>query len=186
MKFIVNVVVAVIPCLCTAVIASAQQVATPQKREPLKIARIYADAKGETHWETITILTEPPGPTQAGGGPAETLASLGLPLTGKLTFHRIAGNLVIPNPPEKPHFAPYRTWIFVLSGSGFWWNVGNTKVEFKPGGTVLLADDTDSKGHNTAALGTETTFMFVPIAGGPAPSKPCANAPSVLNCLLGT
>src|SRR5690349_20164370 len=88
---------------------------TAEKREPLKIARIYADPNGDTHWETLDILNGVAGGPLAGSGPTETLASVGLPLTGKLTFHRIAGNLVIPNPPDKPHFAPYRTWIFVLS-----------------------------------------------------------------------
>jgi hypothetical protein len=169
-----------VAALWSAVILSAPQgssPAAPGKREPLKIARLWADLQGVTHFEDITLLTGPPpqrGQTPK-PGPADSVAALGLPLTGNVTFHRIPGNLVIPNPEPngKPHTAPYRTFVFVLNGSGFWWNSGdNTKVEFRPGGTVLLADDTGSKGHNTAALGTETVFMFVPVGGGPAPRRP--------------
>lgn len=191
MKISVLTAVGVLLFLSSVAMPSAQRPSTAAagKREPLKIARLWADEKGDTHFENITLLTGPPQRGKpATPSPVATLAATGMPLTGNITFHRIAGDLVIPNPEVsgKPHTAPYRTFIFVLGGSGFWWNsIDNTKVEFKPGGTVLLADDTGSKGHNTAAMGTETLFMFVPIGGGPAPRRPCANAPSVLDCLMG-
>ena len=167
-----------------AIFVSAEQGLNEGERVPLTINRIYADENGDTHWETLTLLTEAPRTPRTGS--TATLGSVGLPLTGNLTFHRIAGDLVIPNPEPngEPHTAPNRTYIFVLSGSGFWWNsTTNQQVEFRPG-SVLLADDTGSQGHNTAAMGTETVFMFVPIGGGPAPRRPCARAPVVLECLL--
>jgi hypothetical protein len=166
---------------------------TPGSSDALQIARIYADPKGETHFEFINLLvgprpkvtggvfnTYPPPPS--GPSPLAPLARVGLPLrpNANVGFTMISGDAVV------AALHPLaRSYFIVLTGTGFSWKATDgTEVNARPGGPIFLADDQDSKGHITRGLGLDSVFMSIPLTGD-SPRRPCANAPVVLDCLMG-
>ena len=63
------------------------------------------------------------------------------------------------------HPAPRRQFIITLSGSGFEVETSDgSVVQLRPG-SVLLAEDTnpEHRGHQSRALGGETSVMIVPV-----------------------
>ena len=113
--------------------------------EPLKIVRMFGDASGETHLETIAL------PLDARGGRSEVLRG-----PGTAQFSRFAATLSSPW-----HTTDRRKYLIVLSGAGYEIEVTDgTKMPFRAG-SILLADDASSKGHKTRALGGESLVMFV-------------------------
>ena len=164
---------------------------TPGEADSLQIARIYGDAQGETHFEFINLLegqrpnakggvysTYPP--PQGGPSPTAPFARVGLPLGGNFGVSMIAGDAVVP-----ALHALSRSYFLVVSGPGFEWKATDgTGVHARPGGPIFLADEQGSKGHITRGLGLDSVFLSIPVTGD-SPKRACANAPKVLDCLLG-
>ena len=202
MKITVRIVIAVMLVVGGVALMATQQSATtaqeagdyffktPGIGESLQIARIYADAEDETHWEFISFFEGRPNatggvynsypPSPQGPSPTARLVRLGLPLRGNLGFSMIAGDAVV------PALHPLnRSYFMVLTGPGFSWKATDgTEVQARPGGPIFLGDDQGSKGHITRALGLDSVFMSIPVMGE-SPRRPCASAPSVLDCLMG-
>ena len=111
--------------------------------------RIYADSKGESHFEDIDV------PLAPGGGQSD-LSEL-IPASGVIFRRSPAGQFIDWHP------APRRQFVVTLSG--------HAEVEASDGeirqigpGTVMLADDTTGKGHITRGIGTdERLSLFIPL-----------------------
>ncbi len=146
MKSAVRVAALVWIC-ATGTVPSAQQTQSTdrQHREPVKIVRLYGDASGETHLETIALTLDTPGArSDVLRGP------------GNVRFARFASDMN-----ANWHTSARRQYLVTLSGAGYEIEVTDgTKVRF-PQGSVLLADDMKSKGHRTRGLGTESLIMYV-------------------------
>jgi hypothetical protein len=123
--------------------------------DTLKIVRMYGDASGETHFETLTP------PLDGSGGRSEILKG-----PGTMQFARFAADLKSPW-----HTTNRRKYLVTISGAGYEIEVTDgTKVQFPPG-SILLADDLNSKGHRTRALGGESLIMYVDTDDLPASGR---------------
>jgi|SRR5216684_4096002 hypothetical protein len=111
----------------------------------LKIVRLYGDANGDTHLQTLELALEQPG------GRSPVLRG-----PGSMQFARFAADLS-----ASWHTTDRRKYLVTLSGAGYEIEASDgTKIAF-PMGSILLADDMKSKGHRTKGLGTESLIMFV-------------------------
>ena len=119
--------------------------ATAQASSVQPVTRLYSDAQGETHTETVMM---------------DVGASNGFSPTGTAYFSRFAADMDL-----DWHPAPRRQFIITLSGSGFEVETSDgSVVQLRPG-SVLLAEDTnpEHRGHQSRALGGETSVMIVPV-----------------------
>ena len=109
------------------------------------ITRMYSDAQGETHIETMMM---------------DVGQSSGFSATGTDYFSRFAADMNV-----DWHPAPRRQFIITLSGPGYEIETSDGSVAQLPPGSVLLVEDTNPahRGHKTRSLGGETLVMFVPI-----------------------
>jgi len=115
--------------------------------QPVKVVRMYADARGETHLETIEL------PRDSKSGRMD-----GLPVTDKIWFARFPADLN-----RTGATSDSLKYLVVLSGAGFEIEVTDgSKQQFRPG-SVLMTDDMQSKGHNIRALGGDSLVMYMTI-----------------------
>ena len=125
-------------------VAMAEQ-ATAQASAVQPVTRMYSDAQGETHIETVMM---------------DVGRTSGFSATGTTYFSRFAANMNI-----DWHPAPRRQFLITLSGPGYEIETSDGSVAQLPPGSVLLVEDTNTghRGHKTRSLGGETLVMFVPI-----------------------
>ncbi len=124
-------------------VAMAGQATAQTATQP--VTRMFSDAQGETHLETVMM---------------EVGRSNGFSSTGTAYFSQFAGDMDL-----DWHPAPRRQFIITLSGSGYEVETSDGSVVQLPPGSVLLVEDTnpEHRGHQTRSLGGETLVMFVPI-----------------------
>ena len=116
----------------------------------MKYLRIYADEKGESHFEDVEV---PLTSQSRSSGLSELIPAKGV------IFRRSPADQYI-----DWHPAPRRQFVITLAGEA--------EVEASDGevrrigpGIVMLADDTTGKGHITRGVGTaERISLFVPLA----------------------
>ncbi len=132
---------AVVVCLWGAMAGQA----TAQDSAVQPVTRMYADAQGETHIETVMM---------------DVGQSSGFAATATTYFSRFAADMDL-----DWHPAPRRQFLITLSGPGYEIETSDGAVAQLPIGTVLLVEDTNPahRGHQTRGLGSETLVMFVPI-----------------------
>lgn len=115
----------------------------------MKYVRIYADERGESHFEDVDVAAPPSG--------SADLSDM-LPATGAF-FRRGAPDAV-----RDWHNAPRRQLVIALSGQ-FEVEASDGEVRRFGPGEILLADDTTGKGHITRTVGgQERHMLFVPLA----------------------
>jgi hypothetical protein len=119
--------------------------ATAQGGDGQPVTRMYSDAQGETHIETVMM---------------DVGRSNGYFGTDTTYFSRFAADMDM-----DWHPAPRRQFIITLSGAGYEIETSDGSVAQLPPGSVLLVEDTNAahRGHQTRSLGGETLVMFVPI-----------------------
>jgi len=115
----------------------------------MKIVRLYADAKGESHFEDVEIEFE--APTKSGR------VSARLPATG-IIFREVPGDYDL-----DWHPAPRRQYIINLD-AGVQLTASDGEVRRLKAGEVHLVEDTWGKGHLSKSLdGKIRHRIFVPI-----------------------
>ena len=109
------------------------------------VTRMYSDAQGETHLETVMMAVG---------------RSNGFAGTDTVYFSRFAADMDL-----DWHPAPRRQFITTLSGAGYEVETSDGAVVQLLPGSVLLVEDANPahRGHQTRSLGGETLVMFVPI-----------------------
>ncbi len=119
--------------------------ATTQASAVQPVTRMFSDAQGDTHIETVMM---------------DVGRSSGFSATGTAYFSRFAADMDL-----DWHPAPRRQFIITLSGPGYEIETSDGSVAQLPPGSVLLVEDTNPahRGHKTRSLGGETLVMFVPI-----------------------
>ena len=129
--------------LCVGVAATGLAMAQASAVQP--VTRMYSDAQGETHIETVMMAVG---------------RSNGFSGTDTTYFSRFATDMDI-----DWHPAPRRQFIITLSGPGYEIETSDGSVAQLPPGSVLLVEDTNPahRGHQTRSLGGETLVMFIPI-----------------------
>ncbi len=129
--------------LCVGVAATGLAMAQASAVQP--VTRMYSDAQGETHIETVMM---------------DLGRSNGFSGTDTTYFSRFATDMDI-----DWHPAPRRQFIITLSGPGYEIETSDGNVAQLPPGSELLDEDTNQahRGHQTRSLGGETLFWFVPI-----------------------
>ncbi len=115
----------------------------------MKYTRIYADSKGESHFEDVEIAMKP-GPAGA-GSISEMIAAKGV-------MFRHTGEYFI-----DWHNAPRRQFVVNLTGTVEIVASDGEKRRLGPGG-ILLAEDLTGKGHTSRGLGEERLSLFIPLA----------------------
>jgi hypothetical protein len=108
--------------------------------EDMKIARLYAGADGESHFEDIDIPFVP-------GDPGE-MRSAKIKATG-IIFRETARTFDL-----SWHNAPARQYVFTLQGRAEITVGDGTKRQFGPG-DIMLAEDLTGRGHITRGVGSE-------------------------------
>lgn len=114
----------------------------------MRITRIFADTKGESHFEDIEIMLED-------GGPLGRM-SLPLPVTSMILRENEAGY-------DFPwHVAPRKQYIIMLEGLvEITVSDGDSKI-FYPG-DIILVEDTQGKGHASRSVdGKPRKSIFLP------------------------
>ena len=115
----------------------------------MKIIRLYADEKGESHFEDVEVKFE--APTKSGR------VSARLPATG-IIFREVA-----PDYDLDWHPAPRRQYIINLD-AGVQLTASDGQSRKIGAGEVILVEDTWGKGHLSKALdGKLRHCIFVPI-----------------------
>ena len=109
------------------------------------VTRMYSDAQGETHIETVMM---------------DVGRSNGFSGTETTYFSRFAADMDL-----DWHPAPRRQFIITLSGAGYEIETSDGAVAQLPPGSVLLVEDTNPshRGHKTRSLGGETLVMIIPV-----------------------
>lgn len=126
-----------------------EDVATAQKRTPIRATRIYTGPDGQTHAEEIDVKLKPSG--------GQELSEM-VKVTG-LQFRRTP-----PNYFNDWHPAPRRQYVITLSGRGEIELTGGKTIALEPG-HILLAEDVTGKGHISRGAGTEDRIsLFIPLA----------------------
>ena len=116
----------------------------------MKYTRIYADSKGESHFEDVEIAMKP-GPANAG-----TISEM---IAAKGVMFRQSGDYFI-----DWHNAPRRQFVVNLTGTVEIVASDGEKRRLGPG-TILLAEDLTGKGHTSRGLGGEERLsLFIPLA----------------------
>jgi hypothetical protein len=129
--------------LGTCVAMAGQAMAQGANDQP--VTRMYADAQGETHIETVMM---------------EVGRSNGFSGIDTTYFSRFAADMDL-----DWHPAPRRQFVIALSGAGYEIETSDGSVAQLRPGSVLLVEDTnrEHRGHQTRSLGEDTLVMFVPI-----------------------
>ena len=129
--------------LCVWVAMAGQVAAQASAVQP--VTRMYSDAQGETHLETVMM---------------DVGRSNGFSATDTVYFSRFAADMNV-----DWHPGPRRQFLITLSGSGYEVETSDGAVAQLLPGSVLLVEDTNPahRGHQTRSLGGETLVMFVPI-----------------------
>ena len=140
-----------IPCL---VLIGAnyvgEETAMAQSPTPIQVTRMYTGDDGETHVEEIQV------PLRSRGG--GTALSEPVDVTS-LQFRRTNRDYFI-----DWHNAPRRQYVITLSGESEVELGDGTKIRLHPG-HILLAEDTEGRGHISRAVGTEDRIsLFIPLA----------------------
>ena len=137
----ISLTAALVLCLWVAMAGQA----TAQASAVQPVARMYSDAQGETHIETVMM---------------DVGRSNGFSATATVYFSRFAADMNV-----DWHPAPRRQFLITLSGPGYEVETSDGSVAQLPPGSVLLVEDTNPahRGHKTRSLGGETLVMFVPI-----------------------
>ncbi len=119
--------------------------ATAQVSAVQPVTRMYSDAQGETHIETVMM---------------DVGQSSGFSATGTNYFSRFAADMNV-----DWHPAPRRQFLITLSGPGYEIETSDGSIAQLRIGSVLLVEDTNPahRGHKTRSLGGETLVMFVPV-----------------------
>jgi len=115
----------------------------------MKIARIFADGAGESHYQDIEVVTVPTGPL---GSMAEPV-----PVTSMILRENAPGY------DFDWHVAPRRQYIVMLAGFvEIQVSDGETRT-FGPG-EIVLVEDTEGKGHKSRAPdGNPRRSIFLPL-----------------------
>jgi hypothetical protein len=123
--------------------------------------RLYADERGETHFEDVVLPTT--AQTHTSG--ALTAVSELVPARG-LIFRRVVRDVGAGGSAEAGfHVAPYPVFIITLAGTAeVTVSDGETRV-FGPG-SVVLVTDTSGRGHVTRPVGDEPRVTIFAPAGG--------------------
>lgn len=103
----------------------------------LTITRVYADPKGESHFEDIEL-------------PLEEAGDIGF-LSKKIPAKEVMFRKVKPTYDYDFHTAPQRQFIILLDGEIEIETSLGEKRQFR-GGDILLMEDTEGKGHKTKNL----------------------------------
>jgi hypothetical protein len=121
--------------------------------------RIYADERGETHFEDVAL------PTERRESPASSsLEDLTAPLSVSSVYFR---RVVVDHPPE-PHPAPCRQFVVHIAGEAEI-EVSDGEVRRFGPGMVVLAEDVTGKGHQTRQVGEAIReTLMIPL--GPSPT----------------
>ena len=115
----------------------------------MKIIRLYADAKGESHFEDVEIQFQAPTPSGR--------VSARLPATG-IIFREVPGDYDL-----DWHPAPRRQYIINLD-AGVQLTASDGETRQVKAGEVVLVEDTSGKGHLSKTLdGKIRHCIFVPI-----------------------
>ena len=115
----------------------------------MKIIRLYADDKGESHFQDIEVELEAPTPSGR--------VSARQPATG-IIFREVPGEYDL-----DWHPAPRRQYIINLD-AGVQLTASDGEVRRVKAGEVVLVEDTWGKGHLSKALDNKTRHcIFVPI-----------------------
>ena len=116
----------------------------------MKYTRIYADAKGESHFEDVEV------PMKTAPNNTGLISDM---VTAKGVMFRSSGDYFI-----DWHNAPRRQFVVNLTGSVEIVASDGRKRVLGPG-SILLADDTTGKGHTSRGLGgAERISLFIPLA----------------------
>ena len=131
--------------LCATAAPGVVSTAAAQASAVQPVTRMYSDALGETHIETVMM---------------DVGRSSGFSATGTVYFSRFPADMNL-----DWHPAPRRQFIITLSGPGHEIETSDGSVAQLPPGSVLLVEDTNPahRGHKTRSLGGETLVMFAPI-----------------------
>ena len=137
----ISLTAALVLCLCVA--SAGQAMAQAAAGQP--VTRMYSDAQGETHLETVMM---------------DVGRANGFSATDTVYFSRFAADMN-----ADWHPGPRRQFLITLSGSGYEVQTSDGAVAQLLPGSVLLVEDTNPahRGHQTRSLGGETLVMFVPI-----------------------
>jgi quercetin dioxygenase-like cupin family protein len=115
----------------------------------MKIIRLYADDKGESHFQDIEVEFEAPTPSGR--------VSARQPATG-IMFREVPGEYDL-----DWHPAPRRQYIINLD-AGVQLTASDGEVRRVKAGEVVLVEDTWGKGHLSKAIENKTRHcIFVPI-----------------------
>ena len=115
----------------------------------MKIIRLYADDKGESHFQDIEVEFEAPTPSGR--------VSARQPATG-IIFREVPGEYDL-----DWHPAPRRQYIINLD-AGVQLTASDGEVRRVKAGEVVLVEDTWGKGHLSKAIENRTRHcIFVPI-----------------------
>ena len=115
----------------------------------MKITRLYADDKGESHFQDIEVEFEAPTPSGR--------VSARQPATG-IMFREVPGEYDL-----DWHPAPRRQYIINLD-AGVQLTASDGEVRRVKAGEVVLVEDTWGKGHLSKAIENKTRHcIFVPI-----------------------
>jgi hypothetical protein len=115
----------------------------------MKIIRLYADDKGESHFQDIEVEFEAPTPSGR--------VSARQPATG-IIFREVPGEYDL-----DWHPAPRRQYIINLD-AGVQLTASDGEVRRVKAGEVVLVEDTWGKGHLSKAIENKTRHcIFVPI-----------------------
>jgi hypothetical protein len=115
----------------------------------MKIIRLYADEKGESHFQDVEVEFEAPTPSGR--------VSPRQPATG-IIFREVPGEYDL-----DWHPAPRRQYIINLD-AGVQLTASDGEVRRVKAGEVVLVEDTWGKGHLSKAIDNKTRHcIFVPI-----------------------
>ena len=140
-----------IPCLVLIGANYTGEEATMAQSPPrIQVTRMYTGDDGETHAEEIQV------PLRSRGG--ATALSEPVDVTS-LQFRRTTRDYFI-----DWHNASRRQYVITLSGESEVEFGDGTKVRLHPG-HILLAEDTEGRGHISRAVGTaDRISLFIPLA----------------------
>ncbi|MDA1189806.1 MAG: hypothetical protein O2854_09070 [Chloroflexi bacterium] len=113
--------------------------------------RMYADSKGESHFEDVEVEMQP-----------VDFAPPAAPLNIVPLFPAVQTLLVGESSGwggDVPHPAPQRQ-VFITTQGEFEVTVSDGEVRRFPVGSVLLLEDTTGKGHSTRIIGDSEAVVF--------------------------
>jgi len=120
----------------------------------VKYQRIYADAQGGSHFDSVTVEQS----LASGAPPAAPFYVSGDKPASKYRFYSFQPGWI-----GDWHPCPARQFLALLSGAVEMETTDGTVRRFKPGDLVLL-EDTSGKGHVTRNTGDGySVFLVVPV-----------------------